>query len=56
MENVEKLQMLFNFDKCLHLGHGGLNLTYKMGTVGIGTTRKEKDLWVLLSGNLKVSE
>ena len=42
----EKWQMLFNFGKCkcLHTGHGNLNVNYKMGDTVLGTTVKEKDL------------
>ena len=43
----EKWQMLFNFGKCkcLHTGHGNLNVNYKMGDTALGTTVKEKDLY-----------
>ena len=42
----EKWQMLFNFGKCkcLHTGHGNLDVYYKMGD----TTVKEKDLGVTM--------
>ena len=35
--------MLFNFGKCkcLHTGHGNLNVNYKMGDTVLGTTVKE---------------
>ena len=54
----EKLQMLFNFGKCkcLHTGHGNLNVSYKMGATVLGTTVKEKDLGVTISADMKVSE
>ena len=41
----EKLQMLLNFGKCkcLHTGHGKLDVNYKMGDTVLGTTVKEKD-------------
>ena len=41
----EKWQMLFNFGKCkcLHTGHGNLNVNYKMGDTVLGTTVNEKD-------------
>ena len=54
----EKWQMLFNFGKCkcLHTGHGNLNVNYKMGDTVLGTTVKEKDLGVTISANMKVSE
>ena len=54
----EKWQMLFNFGKCkcLHTGHGNLNVNYKMGATVLGTTIKEKDLGVTISADMKVSE
>ena len=54
----EKWQMLFNFGKCkcLHTGHGNLNVNYKMGDTALGTTVKEKDLGVTISADMKVSE
>ena len=54
----EKWQMLFNFGKCkcLHTGHGNLNVNYKMGDTVMGTTIKEKDLGVTISADMKVSE
>ena len=54
----EKWQMLFNFGKCkcLHTGHGNLNVNYKMGDAVLGTTVKEKDLGVTISADMKVSE
>ena len=54
----EKWQMLFNFGKykCLHTGHGNLNVNYKMGDIVLGTTVKEKDLGVTISADMKVSE
>ena len=41
----EKWQMLLNFGKCkcLHTGHGNLNVNYKMGDTVLGTTIKERD-------------
>ena len=54
----EKWQMLFNFGiqcKCLHTGHGNLDVNYKMGDTVLGTTVKEKDL-VAISADMKVSE
>ena len=46
----EKWQMLFNFGncKCLHTGHGNLNVNNKMGGTVLGSTAKEKDLGVTL--------
>ena len=54
----EKWQMLFNFGKCkcLHTGHGNLNVNYKMGDTVLGNTVKEKDLGVTISADMKVSE
>ena len=54
----EKWQMLFNFGKCkcLHTGHGNLNVNYKMGATVLGTTVKEKDLGVTISADMKVSQ
>ena len=48
--------MLFNFGKCkcLHTGHGNLNVNYKMGDTVLGTTVKEKG--VTISADMKVSE
>ena len=53
----EKRQMLFNFGKCkcLHTGHGNLDVNYKMGDTVLGTTVKQKDLGVT-SADMKVSE
>ena len=55
---TEKWQMLFNFGKCkcLHTGHGNLDVNYKMGDTVRGTTVKEKDLGVTISADMKVSE
>ena len=49
---------MFNFGKCkcLHTGHGKLDVNYKMGDTVLGTTVKEKDLGVLISTDMKVSE
>ena len=54
----EKWQMLFNFGKCkcLHTGHGNLNVNYKMGDTVLGTTVKENDTGVTISADMKVSE
>ena len=40
--------------KCLHTGHGTLNVNYKMGDTVLGTTVKEKDLGVTISADMKV--
>ena len=54
----DKWQMLFNFGKCkcLHTGHGNLDVNHKMGNTLLGTTVKEKDLGVTISADMKVSE
>ena len=54
----DKWQMLFNFGKCkcLHTGHGNLDVNCKMGDTVLGTTVKEKDLGVTISADMKVSE
>ena len=51
-------QMLFNFKKCkcLHTGHGNLDVNYKMGDTVLGTTVKENYLGVPISADMKVSE
>ena len=40
----EKWQMLFNFGKCkcLHTGHGNLDVNHKMGDTVMDTTVNEK--------------
>ena len=51
--------MLFNFEKCkwLHTGHWNLDVNCEMGdTVLLGTTKKEKDLGVTISADMKVSD
>jgi len=54
----EKWQMLFNFGKCkcMHIGHGNVDEEYKMGDTILGKTRKEKDLGVTVSADMKISE
>ena len=46
----EKWQMLLNFGKCkcLHTGHGNLDVYYKMGDNVLGTTVQEKDLGIII--------
>ena len=41
--------------KCLHTGHGNLDVNYKMGDPVLGTTVK-KNLGVTISADMKVSE
>ena len=50
--------MLFNFGKCkcLHTGHGNLDVNCKMGDTVLSTTVKEKDLGVTIRTDMKVSE
>ena len=42
--------------KCLHTGHGNLDVNYKMGHTSLGTTVKENDLGITISADMKVSE
>ena len=53
-----KWQLLFNLGKCkcLHTGHGNLDVNYKKGDTVLGITVKEKDLGVTISADMKVSE
>ena len=46
----KKWQMLLNFGKCkcLHTGHGNLDVNYKIGDTVLFTTVKEKDLGVTI--------
>ena len=54
----EKWQMLFNFEKCkcLHAGHENSGVNYEMGGTILCKTVEEKDLWVTINANMKVSE
>ena len=54
----EKLQMLFNFEKCkcLHTGPGHTGMNYDMGGTILSKTVKEKDLGITMNANMKVSE
>ena len=54
----EKWQMLLNFGKCkcLHTGHGNLDINNNIIDTVLGTTVKEKDLRVTISADMKVSE
>ena len=51
----EKWQMIFNFGKCLHTGHGNENVHCTMGGRVLSTTTTEKDLGVIISPDMKVS-
>ena len=50
--------MLFNFGKCkcLHTGHGNLDVNYKMGDTVLVTIIKEKNIGGTTSADMKVSE
>ena len=50
--------MLLNFGKCkcLHTGHGNLDINYHMADTVPGTPVKEKDLGITISADIKVSE
>ena len=50
--------MLLNFGKCkcVHTGHGNLDVNGGMGDTVLGTIVKEKDLGVTISADMKVSE
>ena len=54
----KKWQMLFSFGKCkcLHTGHGNLDINYNIGDIVLGTTVKEQGLGITISADLKVSE
>ena len=58
IEWSEKWQMLFIFGKCkcLHTGHGNEDAQYTMGGTVLNTTLKEKDLGLIISADMKVSE
>ena len=50
--------MLFNFGKCkcLHTGHEDKDVQYTMGGTVLSATVKEKDVGLIISGDMKVSE
>ena len=50
--------MLFNVGKCkcVHTRHGNLDVNKKMGCTILGTTVKEKDLGIIISADMKISE
>ena len=54
----EKWQMPLNLGKrkCLHTGHGNLDINFKTRNTVLGTTVKEKDLRVTIRADMKVSE
>ena len=45
---------MFNFGKCkcLHKGHGDLDVNYEMGDTVLGATVKEKDFGVAISADV----
>ena len=49
--------MFLNFGKCkcLHTGHGNLDVNYEMGNIVLGTTVKENGLAVTLRDDMNVS-
>ena len=50
--------MLFNFGKCkcLHTGHGNLDINYNTVDTVLGTTVKERDFGITISADEKISE
>ena len=42
----KKWQMVFKFGKCLHTGHGNLDVNYKIRDTVLGNTVNENDLGV----------
>ena len=54
----EDWQIMFNIDKCncLHIGHGNSRTTYQLGGTEVPTATQEKDLGIIVTENLKVSE
>ena len=55
---AEKWQMLFNKDKCkcLHIGQANAKKNYLMNKTVLLSTEREKDVGVVLSSDMKVSE
>ncbi len=39
-----------------HIGTGNSGMNYEMGGTVLSKTVKEKDLWVIMNANMKVSE
>ena len=48
--------LFFGKCKCLHTGHGNLDVNYKIGDTVLSTIVKEDDLDVTISADMKVSE
>ena len=55
---AEKWQMLFNKDKCkcLHIGQANAKKNYLMNNTVLLSTEREKDVGVVVSSDMKVSE
>ena len=49
---------MLNFGKykCLHTGHGNLDINYKIGDAVLGTTVEEKDVGITISADMNISE
>ena len=51
--------LLFDFGKCrpkyLYTGPGNIGMNYDMGGTILSKTVNEKDLWVTMNANMKVS-
>ena len=43
-------------NECLHIGHGNSRTTYQLGGIEVSTATQEKDLGIIVTENLKVSE
>ena len=56
--NTDGDKQHFNFEKCkcLHTGHGNLDINYNMGDTVLGTTVKGEDLGITIGADMKVSE
>ena len=55
---ADKRQMLFNNDrcKCLHIGQANAKMNYLMNNTVLLSTEREKDVGVIVSSDMKVSE
>ena len=55
---AEKWQMLFNNDKCkcLYIGHANAKTNYLMNNTMLLSTEREKDVGVIVSSDMEVSE
>ena len=58
VKRADKWQMLFNNDKCkcLHIGQTSAKTTYLMNNTVLFSTEREKDVGVIESSDMKVSE